>query len=166
MVDSVGKFSVGKSAMVGSKRKNFLLRTIQKSKQWRDNARMNLFQQRRRYKLKVEANRALMKAKKAGKLPNLNPSSCLSRLHEDGLQPKSIHRFQATHSTVPAKPKYSIVKPAKRIYGNRWIKLERDGKLNTFAVVKPAKTTLPAKLVKSKHTIIRSKERIYDKGAD
>lgn len=124
MVDSIGRLSVGKSAMVGRKRKNFLLRTIQKMEQWRDKARINLFQERRRYKQKIESNQAKMRAKKSGRLPNLNPSSCLSRLHEDGLQPKSVHRFEVTHSTVPAKPKYSIVKPAKRIYGNRWKALE------------------------------------------
>lgn len=124
MVDSIGRFPVGRSAMVGRKRKSFLLRTIQKEEQWRDKARVGLFESRRRYKQKVQGNQALMKMKKAGKLPNLNPSGALSRLNDDGLQPKSIHRFQATHSTVPAKPKYSIVKPAKRIYGNRWKALE------------------------------------------
>lgn len=128
MVDSIGKFSVGKSAMVGRKRKNYLLRTIRKAEIWRDAARMNLFQQRRRYQQKVEANQALMKAKKAGKLPNLNPSSCLSKLNEDGLMPKS-RKFAITHSTVPTKPKYSIVKPAERIYGNRWKRFEKEGRL-------------------------------------
>ena len=128
MVDSIGKFSVGKSAMVGRKRKNFLRRTIRKAEIWRDKARMNLFQQRIRYQQKVQANQALMKAKKAGKLPNLNPSSCLSRLNEDGLMPKS-RMFPISHSTVPAKPKYSIVKPAERIYGNRWKRFEKEGRL-------------------------------------
>ncbi len=127
MVDSIGRFPVGRSAMVGRKRKNFLQRTIQKMEQWRDKARINLFQQRRRYKQKIESNQALMKAKKAGRLPNLNPSSVLSRLYDDGLIPKS-RKFGITHSTVPAKPKYSIVKPAERIYGNRWKKLEKEGK--------------------------------------
>ena len=122
MVDSIGRFSVGKSAMVGRKRKNYLLKAIRKAEIWRDSARMNLFQQRRRYKQKIEANQALMRAKKAGRLPNLNPSSYLENL---GFQPKSVHRYEVTHSTVPAKPKYSIVKPAKRIYGNRWEKLEK-----------------------------------------
>ena len=124
MVDSIGRFPVGRSAMVGRKRKNFLQRTIQKMELWRDKARINLFQQRRRYKQKIETNRALMKAKKAGRLPNLNPSSALSRLYDDGLIPKA-RKFGITHSTVPAKPKYSIVKPAPRIYGNRWKALER-----------------------------------------
>lgn len=125
MVDSIGRFPVGRSHMVGKQRVNFLRRTILKMEQWRDKARINLFQQRRRYKQKVETNQALMRAKKAGKLPNLNPSSCLSRLNEDGLMPNS-RKFAITHSTVPAKPKYSIVKPAKRVYGNRWKALENN----------------------------------------
>ena len=123
MVDSIGKFSVGKSKIVGKKRVNFLWRTIRKAEIWRDSARMNLFQQRKRYQQKVENNKALMKAKKAGKLPNYNPSGSLSRLNDAGLMPKS-RMFPISHSTVPSKPKYSIVKPAKRIYGNRWKKLK------------------------------------------
>ncbi|MEK6869532.1 MAG: hypothetical protein AABX74_04835, partial [Nanoarchaeota archaeon] len=101
--------------------------TIRKMEQWRDKARINLFQQRRRYKLKVQANQALMRAKKAGRLPNLNPSSYPSNW-ELGFKPKSIHRYEVTYSTVPAKPRYSIVKPRQRIYGNKWKKLENKEK--------------------------------------
>jgi len=122
MVDSIGRFPIGRSAMIGEKRRKFLQKTIQKMEQWRDNARMNIFQQRIRYKQKVESNQALMKAKKAGRLPNLNPSSKLDNL---GFKPKSVHRYELTHSTVPLKPKYSIVKPAERIYGNKWKKFEK-----------------------------------------
>ena len=43
--------------------------------------------------------------------------------NEIGFKPRSLHRYEVTHSTVPLKPRYSIVKPAKRIYGNRWKKL-------------------------------------------
>lgn len=121
MVDSIGRFPIGKSAMVGKKRKNFLQKTIQKMEQWRDKARINLLQQRRRYKQKIESNKALMAAKKAGRLPNLNPSS---KLNDVGFKPTSAHRFGITHSTVPAKPKYSIVKPRERIYGNKWKKFD------------------------------------------
>ena len=128
MVDSIGRFPLGGSKMVGRKRKSFLLRTIQKSVQWRNKARINLFQQRKKYKRKVEMNRALMREKKAGRLPNLNPSS---KLNDVGSRPKSIHRFQATHSTVPAKPKYSIVKPAQRIYGNRWRLVDNPGSVTS-----------------------------------
>ncbi len=113
--------------MVGKKRLNFLKKTIQKMELWRDKARINIFQQRRRYQLKVKVNQALMKAKKAGRLPNLNPSSYPSKW-EIGFKPKSIHRYGVTHSTVSKKPKYSIVKPAERIYGNRWKKLENKEK--------------------------------------
>ena len=123
MVDTIGRFPIGRSPMVGKKRKIFLQRTIQKMKLWRDHARINIFEQRRRYKQKVENNQALMKAKKADRLPNLNPSSKLSWLNDDGLIPKS-RKFGITHSTVPLKPKYSIVKPAERIYGNKWKKRE------------------------------------------
>ena len=121
MVDSIGRSSLGRSQMMGKKRKDFLRKTIQKMEQWRDKARINLFQQRRRYKQKVERNQALMKIKKTGKLPNLNPSSKLSRLNENGLIPNA-RKFGVTHSTVPAKPKYSIVKPKERVYGNKWKK--------------------------------------------
>lgn len=127
MVDSIGRFPVGISPMVGRKRKNFLQRIILKMEQWRDKARINLLQQRRRYKQKFESNQALMRAKKAGRLPNLNPSSKLSQLNDDGLIPKA-RKFGITHSTVPLKPKYSIVKPAERIYGNKWKKLEERHK--------------------------------------
>ena len=92
--------------------------------QWRDKARINIFQQRRRYKQKIERNKALMRVKKSGKLPNLNPSSKLSNLNEDGLIPKA-RKFAITHSTVPAKPKYSIVKPRERIHGNKWKKFDK-----------------------------------------
>lgn len=121
MVDSIGRYSLGKSAMVGRNRKKFLQRTIQKMEQWRDKARINLFQQRKRYKQKVKFNQALMEIKKSGRLPNLNPSSKLENLSS---KPKS-RKFGITHSMVPAKPKYSIVKPAERIYGNKWKKIEK-----------------------------------------
>ncbi len=125
MVDSIGRSPVGRSASIGRKRRNFLQKTIKKMELWRDKARINLLQQRNRYKQKVETNRALMKAKKAGRLPNLNPSSRNDTLE---FEPKSIHRYGLTHSTVPAKPKYSIVKPAERIYGNRWKHYENKNK--------------------------------------
>nr|MBA4405209.1 hypothetical protein [Nanoarchaeum sp.] len=124
MVDSIGRLPIGRSPMMGRKRKNFLQKTIQKMEQWRDKARINLFQQRRRYKQKVERNQALMRAKKSGRLLNLNPSS---KLGEVGFKPKSIHRYGLTHSTVSSKPRYSIVKPRERIYGNKWKKLKKEG---------------------------------------
>ncbi len=120
MVDSIGRAPVGRSAMIGRKKRSVLQRTIQKMEEWRDKARINLFRQRERYKLKVKSNQALMRAKKADRAPNLNPGAVTI-----GDKTKS-REYGATHSTVPLKPRYSIVKPAKRIYGNIWKKLERD----------------------------------------
>lgn len=122
MVDSIGRAPVGRNPMIGRKGKNLLHDKIQKMEQWRDKARLNLFRQRERYKQKVETNQALMRAKKAGRLPNLNPSAVTI-----GEKTKS-REYGATHSTVPLKPRYSIVKPAERINGNKWKKLERRGK--------------------------------------
>ncbi len=124
MVDTIGRLPIGRTNMIGIKKRNFLERTIQKMEQWRDKARINLFQQRERYKLKVKSNQALMSTKKADRSPNLNPSAVTATL---GDKPKS-REYGVTHSTVPLKPKYSIVKPAERIYGNIWKKLEREGK--------------------------------------
>jgi hypothetical protein len=124
MVDTIGRLPIGRTNMIGIKKRNFLERTIQKMEQWRDKARINLFQQRERYKLKVKSNQALMSAKKADRSPNLNPGAALVGL---GDKPKS-REYGVTHSTIPVKPKYSMVKPAKRIYGNIWKRLEREGK--------------------------------------
>ncbi len=124
MVDTIGRLPIGRTNMIGIKKRNFLERTIQKMEQWRDKARINLFQQRERYKLKVKRNQALMRAKKADRSPNLNPGAALVGL---GDKPKS-REYGVTHSTIPVKPKYSMVKPAKRIYGNIWKRVERDGK--------------------------------------
>ncbi len=115
MVDSIGRFPVGRSNSIGRKRRNFVQRTIQKMEQWRDKARINLFQLRKKYARKVKINQDLMKAKKSGKLLNLNPSA----ISITGDKPRS-RGYGLTHSTVPLKPKYSIVEPAERIYGNKW----------------------------------------------
>jgi len=122
MVDSIGRAPVGKNAIIRRKKRNFLQR-IQKIKQSRYKARINLFRLRERYKLKVKSNQALMRVKKADRLPNLNPTAVKVTL---GDKPKS-RKYGATYSTVPLKPKYSLVKPAKRIYGNIWKRLERRG---------------------------------------
>ncbi len=120
MMDSIGRFSVGRSAMIGKKRKYFFQKTVQQMVLWRNKARINLFRLRERYKQKVKSNQALMKYKKTNKIPNLNPTAVVTTL---GDKPKS-RQYEITYSTVPLKPKYSTVKPAERIYGNRW-KLKR-----------------------------------------
>lgn len=126
MTDSIGRLPIGRSQMMGKKRKDFLQKTIQKMEQWRDKARINILQQRRRYKQKVEDNKALMEAKKAGKLPNLNPTS-VTIGHGDG---SKSQRYGVTHSFIPLRPKYSRVKPKERIYGNKFKILEKRGDVN------------------------------------
>jgi hypothetical protein len=125
--DSIGRASFGKSGMMGRDKRSFLQilqETIQKSEEWRNRARRNLIRVRERYKLKVKTNEALMRARKAdrARVPNLNPSAVTI-----GDKTKT-RQYGATYSTVPLKPRYSRVKPAKRIYGNNWKKLERRGK--------------------------------------
>lgn len=122
MVDSIGRFSIGKNDKIGRKKRNFLEKTILKMEQWRDKARINIIQQRGRYKSKIQSNQALMKALKEDRALNLNPTAVITPL---GDKPKSRY-YGVTHSTLPSKPKYSLVKPARRIYGNIWKKLEGD----------------------------------------
>lgn len=117
MVDSIGRFPVGRYTM-RRKIRNSLERTIQKMEQWRDKARINLFQQRARYEQKVKSNQALMDAKKACKPLNLNPGVTKN------LGDRPSRKYAVTHSTVPLKPRYSLVEPAERIYGNLWKKFE------------------------------------------
>jgi hypothetical protein len=122
MVDSIGRFAIGKNDKIGRKKRNFLEKTILKMEQWRDKARINIIQQRGRYKSKIQSNQALMSALKEDRAPNLNPTATTTIL---GDKPKSRF-YGATHSTLPKKPKYSLVEPARRIYGNIWKKLEGD----------------------------------------
>ena len=117
MVDSIGKMSIGRSAMGGRKRKSIKAKTIRKMEQWRDKARINIIEQRRRYKAKVERNERQMAEKKESWEKSLNPSAF-------SLMSKSRNRLRVTHSTIPLRPMYSKVKPKERIYGNKWKKLE------------------------------------------
>jgi len=117
MVDSIGKMSIGRSVMSGRKRKDIKRKTTQKMEQWRDKARINIIEQRRRYKAKVERNERQTAEKKESWEKSLNPSAF-------SLMPKSRNRISVTHSTMPLRPRYSKVKPKERIYGDRWKKLE------------------------------------------
>ena len=112
-----------------ARKEEFLEKDNKKDGSMERQSKDGLFQQRERYgKQKVEGNKTMMKAKKSGRLPNLNPSSCLSLLYEDGLIPKA-RKFGITHSTMPLKPRYSLVKPKERIYGNKWKKIEKEGRI-------------------------------------
>ena len=124
MVDSIGKMPVGRSAMSGRKRKSVKAKTIKRIEQWRDKARTNILEQRRRYKAKVERNEKQMAEKKEGWEKSLNPSAF-------SLMSKSRNRCRITHSTVPPRPRYSKVKQKKEfmvINGKNWRKNARQSK--------------------------------------
>lgn len=117
MVDSIGRMPIGRGVTGGRKRKSVKAKTIKRIEQWRDKARINIIEQRRRYKAKVERNEGQMTEKKEAWEKSLNPSAF-------SLMSKSRDRVRITHSTMPPRPKYSRIKPKERIYGNKWKKLE------------------------------------------
>ncbi len=83
-----------------------------------DIARGKLLDARERLKQKERENEAEMKRRKAQEGKNLNPlafSSMPSREYAKSL------RNPANLSTVPKKPKYSMVEPRERIYGKRFV---------------------------------------------
>lgn len=123
----IGRQSLGREPfgrMGGRSRKNIIAKVRRKMEQWRDNARRKLLEARRRYKFKVERNEASMRRKKLDREKNLNPS--VVALMPSQKYAKKI-RNPSNWSSVSAKPKYSKVKPRKRIYGKRW-KLLEEGK--------------------------------------
>jgi len=137
MVDSIGRMSMGRSAMGGRKRKSVKDKTIKRIERWRDKARINILEQRRRYKAKIKRNERQMAEKKESWEKSLNPSAF-------SLMPKSKNRLRITHSTMPLRPRYSKVKPKERIYGNKWRKLEEKY---------PSKQKTPKKKLSKKREI-------------
>lgn len=117
MVDSIGRMPVGRSKLGGRNRKSIKAKVTRKMEQWRDKARINIIEQRRRYKAKIERNERQTAEKKEAWEKSLNPSAF-------SLMPKSRNRLQVTHSTISPRPRYSKVKPKERIYGNKWKKIE------------------------------------------
>jgi len=147
MVDTIGRMPVGRSKMGGRKRKSVKAKTIKRIEQWRDKARINIIEQRRRYKAKVERNERQTAEKKESWEKSLNPSAF-------SLMPKSRDRIRATHSTIPSRPRYSKVKPKERIYGDRWKKLEEP--TPRYSKVKP-KISVKKKIIISEKELINGK---------
>lgn len=109
---TIGSFSLGKMVRAGVSRKKIIAKVKNKIQMWRDNARLNLIQQGIRYARKVELNKRLMAIRKADAPKNLNPTVF-------SLQPKKRDMLGYNLSTIPAKPRYSDVKPKERLYGMR-----------------------------------------------
>lgn len=82
-----------------------------------DRARGKLLDSREKLKMKEKANEEELKRRKSREAKNLNPiavSTMPSREYAKSL------RNPANLSTVPKKPKYSLIKPGERIYGKRF----------------------------------------------
>lgn len=109
---TIGSFSLGKMLRRGVSRKKVIEKVKRKMQMWRDNARLNLIQNSIRYARKVELNRRLMEIRKGDRPKNLNPSVV-------SLQPKKRDKLGYNLSTIPTKPKYSDIRPRKRLYGMR-----------------------------------------------
>ncbi len=128
MKNTIGRQSLGREPfgrIGGKSRKIIVAKVRQKMEQWRDNARRKLLEARRRYKSKVQRNEALMHAKQLDREKNLNPS--VVAFMPSKKFSKIFRNPTSKWSSVSAKPKYSRVKPRKRIYGKRW-KLLEEGK--------------------------------------
>ncbi|MGB7532219.1 MAG: hypothetical protein WA977_04465 [Halobacteriota archaeon] len=90
----------------------------------RDRARGKLLDSRERLKLKERENEEEMERRKEQEAENLNPlafSTMPSREYAKSL------RNPANLSTLPKKPKYSLIEPRERIYGKRFELKGRGG---------------------------------------
>ncbi len=118
----IGRSGVGRTSLMGAKfqgeRQN-QERAHKDAQEWRDRARESILRSRDRLKVILSRNEAKTKKKLENRRKNINPSFF-----------PLIRRFNRrdrptfTHSTVPAKPKYSLIKPKERLYGMKLKKTE------------------------------------------
>lgn len=120
MVDSIGRMPIGKTQVTGRHRLRILSKARKKMQLWCDKARVNILGQRRRLKLKVARNAASMEDRKKDREENLNPLAFPTMPESKRLLKPSL-----SHSTLPAKPKYSPVEPRERVYGSKWSRFEK-----------------------------------------
>ncbi len=109
---TIGAFSLGRLIRTGSRRKKIIAKIKTKMRIWRDNARLNIIQQGIRYARKIKLNKRLMEIRKADNPKSLNFSAFSS-------QPRQRDILDLKLSTIPEKPRYSDMKPKKRLYGMR-----------------------------------------------
>ena len=124
MKKSFSGISVGLKQNSGARLKQTNFKKRSRMEHWRDAARRNLLETRRRYKDKVEKNRAIMKERKSVREKSNNPTFAPLKI--------TVARRQCTAvSLVPAKPKYSKVQPAPRLYGMRLERLDKKTAVKT-----------------------------------
>lgn len=112
---SFGQVSFGLKQNTGKRMARANTKKRSKMVHWRDGARRSLLEARRRYKLKVERNKRIMKERKNAREKNNNPTFA-------PIEATIARKPYLMFSTVPPKPRYSSVPPAPRLYG---IRLER-----------------------------------------
>lgn len=129
MVDKIGRrqFNASKGGSIGRKslgKKKFLTererqeKTHEDAKEWRDKARESILHTRQKLEGMLKRNEAETEKKLEHRRKNINPLffSLMTKFSRRG-------RHTLTHSTVPRKPKYSLIEPEERIYGKKWEKM-------------------------------------------
>lgn len=129
MVDKIGRkqFNASKGGSVGRKsfvKKRFLTererqeKIHEDAKRWRDKARKNILRTRQKLEGMLKRNEAETEKKLEHRRKNINPLffPLMTKFGRRG-------RHTMTHSTVPRKPKYSLIEPGERIYGKKWEKI-------------------------------------------
>ncbi len=118
--NTAGRGSIGRASLMGAKfqgEKQNQEKAHKDAKEWRDRARESILRSRDRLKYILLKNEGKTKKKLANRRKNINPSFF-----------PLIRRFNRrdrptfTHPLIPEKPKYSLIEPAKRLYG---LKLKR-----------------------------------------
>lgn len=112
MRKSFSAISIGLKQNSGARLRKANLRKRSRMGHWRDRARRNLLEARRRYKEKVEKNKAIMKERKSASEKNNNPTFA-------PLKVTVARKPYLAVSLVPPKPRYSSVPPEPRLYGIR-----------------------------------------------
>lgn len=112
----IGRMSFGKKKFLGERQRQE--EAHEDAKRWRDKAREKILHSRQRLKEMFEKNEAETEKKLKQRKKNINPLffSLMTKFSRRG-------RYTITHPTIPRKPKYSLIEPAERIYGQKWSKI-------------------------------------------
>ncbi len=113
--DSIGRGRIGRASLMPVKSKTERAnqqKAHMDAERWRNKARESILRSRERLKAILLRNEKKTKGRLENRRKNTNPSFF-----------PLIRRFNRrdrptfTHSTVPNKPKYSLIEPAERLYG-------------------------------------------------
>ncbi len=126
---SIGRAALGQKELTEKERQE---RARIKAMLWRDKIRRKFMQARQKLKMTLRRNEAKTERKLATRRKNINPLF-------SPLTPEFSRRNRCTftHSTVPKKPKYSLVEPKERIYGVKWRKVQ-DSPVNMHPAIRKA----------------------------